>query len=182
MDPFSIIEKYYRRDGKAYHFLVEHSKAVRGKALQIAKEAGFEDTNFKFLEEASLLHDIGIVFTDAPHLGCYGDLPYLSHGVAGRDILEKEGHKKHALVCERHVGSGITAKEVKEKALPLPERDMIPVSAEEEIICLADNFFSKSGENPRREESLKEIEESFREHGEESLHRLRELMKKYHIT
>ena len=97
------------------------------------------------MEEAAMLHDIGIFLTHAPSLGCNGPHPYLKHGHLGCKLLEKEGLPKHALVCERHVGVGITRKDVLDHKLPLPAKDMLPLSLEEKIICYADKFFSKNG-------------------------------------
>ena len=79
----------------------------------------------------------------APELHCDGTEPYLCHGILGRRLLEEEGLPLHALVCERHTGAGITPEEVREGGLPLPERDYLPVSLEEKIICVADKFYSK---------------------------------------
>jgi len=53
-----------------------------------------------FIEEAALLHDIGIFNTNLPKIGCYGRHPYISHGYLGRELLENEGLAAHALVCE----------------------------------------------------------------------------------
>ena len=50
----------------------------------------------------------------------------------------------YALVCERHTGTGISLEEIIERNLPLPHRDMVPVSLEEQLICYADIFYSKT--------------------------------------
>jgi len=42
-----------------------------------------------------------------------------------------EGYPKHGLVCERHTGTGITLEMIIKNNLPLPHRDMVPVSMEE---------------------------------------------------
>jgi len=70
-------------------------------------------------------------------------LPYISHGVEGSKILEAEGCPEHARVCERHTGVGIRAVDIKEQGLPLPERDMLPETLEEQVICYADKWYSK---------------------------------------
>ena len=90
-------------------------------------------------------------------LDCFGTYPYLCHGYLGREILVNMGLVEHALVCERHVGVGITADEVRHRQLPLPERNMIPVSIEEQIICFADKFFTKNGTKSKTEKPVKEI-------------------------
>lgn len=104
MDPIKIIQKFYKIDSKAYNLLVPHSEAVARKALETARKVPHLNPDLKFIEEAAMLHDIGIFLTNDPGLGCFGDKPYICHGYLGRELLEKEGFPKHALVCERHVG------------------------------------------------------------------------------
>ncbi len=182
MDPVKLIEKYYKKNGAAYRYLKEHNESVAKKALEIVKNMNDPSVvDITFIKEAALLHDIGVRFTHAPHIGCFGKDSYIMHGVIGRKILEKEGFKEHALVCERHIGVGITAKEVRENDLPLPERDMVPLTKEEEIVSLADNFFSKSNSDLSREESIEEMEQEAKKYGEEKLKKLREWMSKYNI-
>lgn len=138
-----IIDKYCP-DAALHNILMLHSRAVADKALSIARnhaELGADET---FIEEAALLHDIGIVCVDAPAISCYGTEPYIKHGVLGAEILRREGLERHALVCERHTGTGLTLQQIVAQGLPLPHRDMQPVSVEEQIICFADKFFSKT--------------------------------------
>ncbi len=90
-----------------------------------------------------MLHDIGIFMTHAPELGCRGVHAYISHGHLGHQLLEGLGFPRHALICERHVGVGITMDEIEAQNLSLPRRDMVPETLEEQIICYADKFFSK---------------------------------------
>lgn len=159
MNPMLVIRKYYKPGSKSYRFLVEHSKSVTGKALEVAQR--FEKLHpeikldLQFVGEAAMLHDIGIFLTDAPRIGCQGKEPYVRHGWLGAELLRKEGLPRHALVCERHVGAGITKEDVTRQGLDLPEKDMIPVSLEEKIVCFADKFFSKR--NLGKEDNLKEI-------------------------
>ena len=61
----------------------------------------------------------------------------------GRAILESEGYPAHALICERHIGVGLTVADIDRQQLPLPRRDMVPVSLAEQIICFSDLFYSK---------------------------------------
>ena len=123
--------------------LIRHSELVARKSLELAGNLGLSSASKAFIEEAALLHDIGIRLTNAPDLHCHGENPYIMHGVLGREMLEAEGMTAHALVCERHVGAGLTRKEIRSSGLPLPEREMLPLSIEEKIICVADKFFRK---------------------------------------
>ncbi len=143
MDPLAIIDRHYADLPEAREILVRHGRQVGRKALRAAGTLSHLNPDLEFIWEASLLHDIGMRFTRAPGLGCFGDHPYIRHGYLGRELLEKEGFPRHGLVCERHVGTGLTVPEIQRQGLPLPHRDMIPVSLEERIICYADKFFSK---------------------------------------
>lgn len=169
IDPVRIIEKYYEPDSKAYYFLLHHVRVVAKKALEIAMRVNHLNPDMDFIREASILHDIGIFLTNAPQIGCFGYRDYICHGYLGREILEKEGLKRHALVCERHVGIGITADEIRKKRLPLPERDMVPETLEEKIICLADKFFSKTEHDLTHEKPLEKVRELIRNYGEDKL-------------
>jgi uncharacterized protein len=137
--------------------LLLHGRAVAAKALRIANLLPELTPDVTFIEEAALIHDIGIFLTRTPNLGCTGVHPYVSHGYLGRELLEKKGLFRHALVCERHVGVGISAADIQHEHLPLPHRDMRPVSIEEEIICYADKFFSKSNTDNGKEKTVEEI-------------------------
>ena len=135
MEPIEIIKAFYNPDSKGFAILVRHSEQVTQKALAVADKVGHLEPDRVFIAEAAMLHDIGIFKTDAQRLGCHCSHPYLRHGTLGRAILEKKGLPGHGLVCERHVGVGISAEEVVNHDLPLPVRDMRPVSVEEQIIC-----------------------------------------------
>ena len=147
MNPIEILARHHDPASPTFEILVVHSTLVARKALEIARAWSErhpeESLDLDFLSEAALLHDIGIGLCEAPELHCSGTEPYLCHGILGRRLLEKEELPLHALVCERHTGAGITATEVRDGDLPLPERDYLPVSLEEKIICVADKFYSK---------------------------------------
>ena len=144
MTPLTLITKYYDENSPAYELLVKHSQQVAGKALEVVKRHPELTLDAGFVYEAAMLHDIGIFLTDAADIGCRGSYPYLCHGYLGAELLRREGLPRHALVCERHTGAGISLDEIIRNSLPLPHRDMLPVSLEEQLICYADNFFSKS--------------------------------------
>ena len=81
--------------------------------------------------------------------------------------------KALALVCERHVGVGISADDVLCFNLPLPERDMVPISIEEQVICYADKFFSKNGNGSLRpqEKSVDQIMRDLQKYGPDKARR-----------
>lgn len=164
-----IIDKYYTGSSRLRTILTVHSRLVADKALECARVRGL-DADITFVEEAALLHDIGIFRCDAPDICCTGTLPYICHGVEGRRILESEGLPRHALVCERHTGSGLTVEDIIRQRLPLPLRDMTPQTIEEKLVCYADKFFSKSGDF-RKEKSFERVLKSMERHGADSLSR-----------
>lgn len=144
MNPIDIIKKYYEESSSLYNILMNHSSDVTKKALDIAKKHPELNVDIQFIREAGMLHDIGVFMTNAPFIDCYGEYPYIAHGYLGGELLQKEGLPRHALVSERHTGVGLTAQEIIAQKLPLPHRDMIPISIEEKLICFADCFFSKT--------------------------------------
>jgi len=145
IDTEKILKKYYHNNEKAYELLVKHSISVRNYALEILDEHPeykFADRNF--VNEAAMLHDIGVFLCHAPEIYCFGTHQYIEHGYLGAEVLRTENLPKHALVCERHTGAGISLESIIKNNLPLPHREMLPVSIEEKLICYADKFFSKS--------------------------------------
>lgn len=163
----SIINKYYPEDNELRRMLLIHSRDVADKALAIADahpELGCDRT---FLEEAAMLHDIGIVYTHAPSIYCNGTEHYIRHGVIGAQMLRREGLPRHALVCERHTGTGLTREQIERQNLPLPHEDFVPVSIEEQVICYADKFFSKSSLGVRR--TVEQTARSLEKFGEDGV-------------
>lgn len=169
MSPFELISRHYSPGTEAFRILVTHSVLVARKAITLARELLERrpelELDLGFIEEASLLHDIGIKMCDAPEFDCHGSEPYIRHGVEGRRLLMEAGLPRHALVCARHTGAGITADEVEELDLPLPRENYLPLSLEEKVICVADKFYSKKPPKLWRERKLEKIERSLGRHG-----------------
>ncbi len=107
-----------------------HSRQVADRCLAIVAKHKELPVDVQFMEEAAMLHDIGIYRCDAPSIHCHGTEPYLRHGPIGGEILRAEGLPRHARVAERHTGTGLPGYE--------------PETLEEQIICYADKFYSKS--------------------------------------
>ena len=144
MNPLILIDKYYEGQDELKHMLLTHSRQVADRALKIVDAHPEFGADRQFVEEAAMLHDIGIVMVDAPRIFCKGSHKYIEHGYLGAELLRKEGFPKHAGVAERHTGSGITLEQVIREELPLPPQDYCPRAREEEIICYADKFYSKT--------------------------------------
>ena len=159
---FQTIQKYFDPAGAAYQIYVPHVVLVTQLALKIARTLHLSLEQQRFIEEATMLHDIGIIKVNAPDIGCTGEEPYITHGILGREMLESEGLPIHALVCERHTGVGISAEDIQSQNLPLPVRDMRPKTQEEKIICYADKWYSKDPHKLWKPYQLEEILSSFK--------------------
>lgn len=178
IDYLALIDKYYGNKPELRHILVTHSRQVADRALKIVDAHpqwvtdGLVDRTF--VEEAAMLHDIGILFCNAPKIFCTGPHMYIEHGYLGAELLREEGLLKHALVAERHTGTGITIEQVEREELPIPERDYCPQSLEEKIICYADKFYSKS--HLGEEVALDKIKYNIWKYGHEAFVRWNELV------
>ncbi|MDE5849047.1 MAG: HDIG domain-containing protein [Muribaculaceae bacterium] len=164
-----ILNKYYEEGTALLDLLLTHSEMVARKALAVAEQANL-DIDRDFVYNAAMLHDIGIFRCDAPGIYCNGTEPYIRHGLIGAQLMRQEGLEAYARVCERHTGSGLTAKEIAETGMPLPPVDFLPETMEEKLICYADKFFSKSGD-PREEKPLDRVRKSMAKFGPDSLAR-----------
>jgi uncharacterized protein len=156
-------------EGESYQIVLEHSQLVARSALDVCERLALALHDRVFIEEAALLHDIGVSRVHAPKLGLRGVSPYILHGVLGRDILEREGYPMHGLVCERHIGVGLTIADIINQNLPLPHRDMCPVSLPEQIICFADLFYSKNPAKLAHKKSVEQVRKNLLAFGEDKL-------------
>jgi uncharacterized protein len=148
LDVKAILNKYFQ--GEALAMVITHGSVVSDLSKGIGRNLGLPVEELLFLEQAAMLHDIGICRVHAPEIGLHGDNPYIMHGILGREILEAEGFPRHALVCERHIGVGLTEVDIINQRLPLPVRDMTPQNITEEIVCFADLYFSKKPDSLER--------------------------------
>ncbi len=165
VDAEAILKEALGPTSRCYAIVRRHGEQVARRALQAAGGLVDQRPDESFLYEAALLHDIGIYLTDTPQLDCHGPHPYILHGILGRRLLEARGLPRHALVCERHVGVGITTGEIRNRNLPLPVRDMRPVSIEETLICYADKFYSKAGGRLTSEKTFPQVVRKLRRYG-----------------
>jgi len=163
---FEIIHKYIDPASGLYQIYVPHVILVTNKALVIARTLNLSDDQLQFIEEAGMLHDIGIVKVHAPDIGCHGTEPYPAHTQEGANILRAENLPKHAHVCECHIGVGISKQEVIDQKLPLEHRDFIPETIEERVISFADKFFSKTPGKIWSEKSYEDAKKSVARFGE----------------
>lgn len=190
----NIINKYYPEENALKRILLVHSRAVADKALRICDAHPELMLDRQFVEEAAMVHDIGIFRCDAPGIQCFGTEPYVCHGQIGAAIMRAEGYPRHARVCERHTGAGLTIEEIVSQQLPItippppegitsntsitsttsissnpgtelsPWQPFLPETLEEQLICYADKFFSKT--RLETEKTVEQAERSLAKFGE----------------
>ena len=163
----SLINKYYPEDDALRRLLLKHSRQVADRCMLIAHHHPELQLDEQFLEEAAMLHDIGIRWCHAPAIFCLGNEHYIRHGVIGAAVLRDEGLERHARVCERHTGTGITREQIERQRLPLPLADYLPETQEEHLVCYADKFYSKS--HPDRVLSVEQAAQSLEKFGHEGV-------------
>ena len=174
---YKIIDFFYPEETPLKLLLLKHSNQVKEKALEILDKPKNSKLNIdrETVIIGALLHDIGIKECHAPSILCEGKKNYIAHGTIGAEMLRKYGSEMgvdletFARICERHTGSGLTAKEIREQQLPIPEKDYLPETLEEKIVCLADKFFSKSG--TMNEKSMTRVRESMMKFGTDTIER-----------
>ena len=172
--PEMILEEFYPENTPFRRMLYLHSGQVRLKALEIAAFSPVK-VDLEVVSTGAMLHDIGIGKCRAPSILCTGSEPYIRHGVLGAAMLRQLDPELEvfARICERHTGSGLTAEDICKQALPLPCCDFLPETPEEKLICLADKFYSKSGD--MQEKTLENIRRSMEKFGTDALARFDEL-------
>jgi uncharacterized protein (TIGR00295 family) len=105
--------------------VIRHCMVVRDVAVRIAEKA---NADLKLVDASALLHDIGRSKTHG-----------IRHAFEGGRIAKKFGLQESIVkIIERHIGAGLPADEAKK--LGLPEKDYIPETLEEKIVCHADNL------------------------------------------
>lgn len=176
-DPLSLIRKYYPEDNELRRILLTHSESVARKALDVAERHPELALDRTFLHDAALLHDVGIFLTDAPGIHCHGTEPYLLHGYLGAQLMRREGLPAIARVCERHTGTGLTAAAIAQQGLPLPPGDYTPETLEEQVVCYADKFFSKT--HLDRERTVDQVCHSLERFGPDGVERFRRWQERF---
>ena len=188
LDALTLFYHFYPEDTPLRRLLLKHSLQVRDKALEILSLP--QNATLKcrrdIVESGALLHDVGVGRCHAPSILCEGNEPYLRHGLIGAQMLREYG-TSHSLdlecfarICERHTGAGLTMQEIVAQGLPLPRQDFLPETIEEKLVCLADKFFSKSGD--MQEKPLERVWHCLDRFGEDSANRLQDLIRFFHLA
>ena len=164
-----LIDYYFPEGSAMRNYYLPHVESVTKKALAICDKNPHLQADRALVEAAAMLHDIGICRVFAPKIECYGEEPYIRHGVLGAEILRQEGWDEIAPFCENHIGVGITKDDVINQNLPLPQRDMVPQTIEQQIVAFADEFFSKSQKDLTTPDSIEKIREGLLRYGAEKV-------------
>lgn len=200
MDYLALIHRYYPEDNALRRMLLHHSRQVCARALKIVERHPELGANRNLVEAGAMLHDIGIFLTDAPGIHCHGTAHYILHGSLGAQLLRNEAkqlkkekqqeeqlkeeklqaiqlqeelhfYEALARICERHTGTGLTRQTIIERGLPDPQQDLLPETIEEQIICYADKFYSKS--HLERERTIPQTLQSLEKFGDEGVEKFR---------
>lgn len=190
MTASDIISRFYPEDTPLRRLLLRHSGQVRDMALCLARTYNARQTaknglcaDLELIDSGAMLHDIGIGNCHAPSILCNGTEPYLCHGIIGARMLRNLGMAENAdfealaRVCERHTGAGLTRADIIAQGLPMPIMDYLPETVEEKIICLADKFYSKSGDGG--EKPLPVVRNGLAKFGQDTLDRFDALCREF---
>ena len=100
MNPLALIDKYYPEENELKHILLTHSRSVADKALAMARNHPELNLDLAFVEEAAMLHDIGIFRTDADGIHCFGTYPYICHGYLGSELVAANVIQEPVFPCK----------------------------------------------------------------------------------
>ncbi len=111
-----------------------HSLKVAEKALELAERIKLREIDMDLIEIGGLLHDIGRCKTHG-----------FNHALIGAKIIRERGlSERLAKICETHILGGLDKEDA--KRVGLPEKDFLPQTLEEKIICLADKHIAGTKE------------------------------------
>lgn len=107
--------------------IIKHVCTVTVLAVTIAERCG---ADVPLVQAGAMLHDIGRTRTHG-----------IRHGVEGEDMARAMSLPEPVVqIIRRHVGAGILPEEA--AVMGLPDRDYVPVTLEEKIVCHSDNLVS----------------------------------------
>jgi uncharacterized protein len=141
-DEIRALHEKYAPTPEAFALVYTHCEIVCAIAEQLIDRSGLT-LDRALVRAGCLLHDIGVYrLFDAS--GRLDHARYVSHGVLGHEILVGEGLSEPLCrFCSHHTGVGLTREDVRAQGLPIPERDYVAESVEEELVMYADKFHSK---------------------------------------
>ncbi len=166
-----LLHRKYAQSDMLLDLIWTHSNIVADIAISIFEKNEFDKSQLvrEFIIQSALLMDIGVY-------SCGGyewmpsqpqsNKPYIQHTVIGAWILEQEGYAPQVVqVAHNHTGVGISAKDVRDFGLDLPEADYVPHSPLEKLIAYASKFHSKAP----KFKTAEEIKNSLSHYGTEKV-------------
>ena len=121
-----------------------HCQIVRDIALQLI-DTHHISVDRQLVEAGCLLHDIGVYTLFTADGIERSDLHYITHGIRGAEILQREGLPAPIVrYADHHTGVGISKTDITSQNLPLPVADYLAESTEERLVMYADKFHSKN--------------------------------------
>jgi len=73
----------------------------------------------------------------------------------------------------------LSIQDIEEKKLPIPKKEILKISIEEEIICFADKFFSKDEKDITQEKNIEKIREVLWKFNNNKLHIFDQWLEKF---
>ena len=108
--------------------IINHEIMVLREARELAYNIKNIPVNLELVKAGAIIHDIGRFKTHG-----------FQHGPIGADFLRYLGYPEElARIVEKHTMAGLTHKEAIQ--FHLSERDYLPHTIEEKIVCLADKY------------------------------------------
>lgn len=176
-----LLHKKYAKSEMLLDLVWTHSNIIADIAIHILDKHDFNqnDLTREFVIQSALLMDIGVYMC-----GGYewmpgqppSDKPYIQHGIIGAWILQQEGYSPQVIqVAHSHSGVGVSAQDVRNFGLDLPEADYVPRSQLQKLITYSSKFHSKA---PKFKD-LEDIKESLMKFGKEKIERFDELVAEF---
>ena len=177
IDTLAIIHRYYPEGSDIERVLRQHAEDVTGLALELVDAHPRWGSTASSSRRRRCSTISGSIRPVRPRSSAQAKLPTSYTATSEPSYLRSLGLPRHAWVAERHTGSGLTAEEIAARAIPLPPGIYTPQCPEEELICYADKFYSKTKLGQRK--ALERVRSGFSKHGEAALARFDALHQKY---
>ena len=143
VDIESLHHKYAPTE-EVFELVWTHSCIVRDIALQLARGSR-TPVDIELVQVGCLLHDIGVYPLFDGNGFEVNPREYITHGIRGEEILKDEGFPEALYrFASHHTGAGITKDQIIASNLPLPHKDFLAETPEEELVMYADKFHSKT--------------------------------------
>lgn len=140
-DEIKALHKKYASSNDALDRIFTHCIIVWEIAEALIQSSQL-DIDVELVKAGCLLHDIGAysLFRD----GWFDEDRYIMHGIFGYELLKEEGYDERLCrIASHHTGVGLSRVEIKQQALPLPDKDFLAETIEEQLVMYADKFHSK---------------------------------------